>query len=246
VPHLSCADLAADALGEDLGPAARQRVEPRRLQLAQHLLVGHAVEIGEERDLDRREALQVDARADPLQPAQHVGVVRERQVRVQAVDDVDLGERLVGAGPQLVEDLLERQRVGPVVARLEPRERTEEAAGDADVGRLEADVEVVVRAAAVPLLALAVGEPAERVGVGATEEADAVLEPEPRSGVQLVGDLAQPEGFDPLQHNLAIVPSAFFPQPSVLLFRCYTPGEQLTLSPAASGSGCKSHAVPPL
>jgi hypothetical protein len=67
------------------------------MQLAQHLLVGHPVEIREERDLDGREALQVDARPDPLQPAQHVGVVRERQVRVEPVDDVHFGERLVRA-----------------------------------------------------------------------------------------------------------------------------------------------------
>ena len=56
-------DLPAHALGENLGAAARQRIEPGRHQLAQHLLVGHAVEIGEERDLDGGEALQVDVRA---------------------------------------------------------------------------------------------------------------------------------------------------------------------------------------
>ena len=60
---LVVADLLAHALGEDLRAAARQRIEARVHQLAQHLLVGHAVEIGEERDLDGGEALQVDARA---------------------------------------------------------------------------------------------------------------------------------------------------------------------------------------
>ena len=60
---LVVADLLAHALGEDLGAAAGQRIEPGVLQLAQHLLVGHPVEIGEERDLDRGEALQMDARA---------------------------------------------------------------------------------------------------------------------------------------------------------------------------------------
>ena len=68
-------DLLAHALGEDLGAAAGQRVEPGGHQLAQHLLVGHAVEIGEERDLDGREALQVDVRADPLEAAQQLRVV---------------------------------------------------------------------------------------------------------------------------------------------------------------------------
>ena len=68
---LVVADLPAHALGEDLGAAAGQRIEPGLLQLAQHLLVGHAVEVGEERDLDGGEALQVDRRADPLEAAQH-------------------------------------------------------------------------------------------------------------------------------------------------------------------------------
>ena len=60
---LVVADLPPHALGEDLRAAAGQRVEPRRLQLAQHLLVGHLVEIGEERDLDRGEALEMNVRA---------------------------------------------------------------------------------------------------------------------------------------------------------------------------------------
>ena len=89
-------DLPAHALGEDLGAAARQRIEPGGHQLAQHLLVGHAVEIGEERDLDGGEALQMDVRADALEAAQQLRVVVERQIGMQAVDDVDFGERLVG------------------------------------------------------------------------------------------------------------------------------------------------------
>ena len=94
---LVVADLAADARGEDLRAATGQRVEPGVLQLAQHLLVAHAVEIGEERDLDRGEALQMNLRADPLEAAEHLRVIAERQIGVQAVDDVDFGERLVGA-----------------------------------------------------------------------------------------------------------------------------------------------------
>ena len=108
---LVVADLPPHALRENLGAAARQRVEPGVHQLAQHLLVGPAVEIGEERDLDGGEALQMDVRTDPLEAAQHVQVVVERQIRVQAVDDVDLGERLVRARAQLVPGLLERHRV---------------------------------------------------------------------------------------------------------------------------------------
>ena len=45
-------------------PPPGSESRPAVLQLAQHLLVGHAVEIGEERDLDRGEALQVDVGPD--------------------------------------------------------------------------------------------------------------------------------------------------------------------------------------
>ncbi len=99
-------DLPAHALREDLGAAAGQRVEARVHQLAQDLLVGHRVEIREERDLDGGEALQVDLGTDPLEAAQQLLVVVERQIRMQAVDDVDFGEGLVGARAQLRPGLL--------------------------------------------------------------------------------------------------------------------------------------------
>ena len=74
-------DFLAHALREDLGAAARQRIKARRLQLLEHLLVGLAVVIGKERDLDGGEALQVNAGPDLLQPAQQIRVVAERQAR---------------------------------------------------------------------------------------------------------------------------------------------------------------------
>ena len=60
-------DLLAHALGEDLGAAAGQRIEARGLQFLQHLRVGLAVVIGEERDLNRGETLQVNAGPHLLQ-----------------------------------------------------------------------------------------------------------------------------------------------------------------------------------
>ena len=114
---LVVADLAAHPLGEDLRAAARQRIEPGIHQLAQHLLVGPAVEVGEERDLDRGKALEVDVGPDPLEAAQHVQVVVERQIGMQAVDDVDFGQRLMRPRAQLVPELFERHRVRPGIAR---------------------------------------------------------------------------------------------------------------------------------
>ena len=230
------ADLPPHAGREDLGAAARQRIEARRHQLAQHLLVGHPVEIGEERDLDRREALQVDGGLDLLQPAQQRRVVVERQVRVEAVDDVDLGDGLVGAHAELVQRLLERERVGVLVAGLQARERAEQAVGHADVRGLEADVVVVEGQAAVALLALAVGQPAEGQRVRALEQADAVLERQPLAGVQFLPDVQQPRARNPgfsqhARHRAFTDPFSRHGssrrtqvmKPVLLIVTCYTP-----------------------
>ena len=95
---------------------------------------------------------------------------------MQAVDDVDFGQRLMRALPELVPHLLERHRVGAGVTRLQPRERAEQAARDAHVGRFQADVEVVEGAPAVPLLALAIGEPANGEEIRALEQPHAIAQ----------------------------------------------------------------------
>ena len=186
------ANLAADALREHLGPSARQRVEPGLHQFAQHLLVGPAVDVREERDLHRREALEMHVGADALEPPQQLQVVVERQVRVQTVDHVYLGQGLVLPRPQLVPHLLQGQGVGTVVAGLQAGERAEQAACDADVGRLDADVVVEERPARVPPLALAVGQPTQRQQVGAGEQPHAVFVAQPHPVVELLGDIEQP------------------------------------------------------
>src|SRR6185369_7237376 len=99
----------------------------------------------EERNFHGSEALQMNTRTNRLQPAKHVEVVRKRQVGMEAVDDVDFGERLVRALTKLAEDLLERHRIRLRIARLEARERTEETRGHADVRGLETQVVVVER-----------------------------------------------------------------------------------------------------
>ena len=193
-PALVVADFPADALGENLGAAAGQRVEPGRHQLAQHLLVRLAVEIGEEGNLHRGETLQMDIGPDALEAAQQLRVVVERQIGMQPVDDVDFGEGLGGAAAELVPGFVERHRVGAGVAGLEPRERAEEAARHADVGRLDADVVVVEGLRAVPLLAFAIGQPAHRQEVGTVEKPHTVGEIEPDAGIQLVRNVRKAGG----------------------------------------------------
>src|SRR5690349_12044504 len=104
----------------------------------------------------------MDVGTNALEPAQHVEVVIERQLRMKAVDDVDFGQRLMGTLAQLVPRLLERHRVRAGIARSKTGERAEQTACHADVGGLETDVEVVIRPVLMPFLALAIGEPANR------------------------------------------------------------------------------------
>ena len=130
--------------------------------------------------------------ADALEPPQQLEVVVERQVRVQAVDHVHLGEGLVLPSPQLVPHLIEGQGIGAVVTRPQPCERTEQTARDADVGRLDPDVVIEERLAGMPPFALAIGEPAQRQQVGAVEQPYAVLVEQPNPGVELFRDIEEP------------------------------------------------------
>ena len=184
-------NLLADALGEDLRPAAWQRVQPCRHQLAQHLLVRLTVEIGEERNLDSGETLQMDCRTNPFEPAQQLRVIAERQVGVQAIDDVNFGERLIGALSKLAPGLVERHGVRVWIARLQAGERAEQAAGDADVGGFDADVEIVVGASGVPPLALPIREPADREKIGTLEQPPPVAERQALARIELVGDIEE-------------------------------------------------------
>jgi hypothetical protein len=133
----------------------------------------------------------MDTGTDPLEAAQQVCVIAERQIGVQAVDDVDFGERLIRAPAKLVPRLLERHRVCLGHARLQPRERAEQAAGLADVGRLEAQVVVEVGARAVALFALAIGQPSDGKQIVAFEQTHALVEGQPFGRLQLVVDVGQ-------------------------------------------------------
>ena len=85
----------------------------------------------------------------------------ERQPGMKAVDDVDFGERLVRALPQLGEHLLEAHRVRAGVAGTQTRKRAEETRRFADVGRLEPQVVIEIRAVAVTPFAFAIRQRAQ-------------------------------------------------------------------------------------
>ena len=85
-------DEPPHAIGEDLGAAAGKRAEAGGLELAQHLLVREPGERRHVVDLGRRVALEVHVGQRVVQRRDRVAVEGEVDVRVLAVDHVDLGE----------------------------------------------------------------------------------------------------------------------------------------------------------
>src|SRR2546429_6701744 len=65
----------------------RSTLFPYTTLFRSHLRIALAVQIGEECDLDGREALQVNVGTDSFEAAQQLRVVVERQVGVQSVED---------------------------------------------------------------------------------------------------------------------------------------------------------------
>ena len=127
-----------------------QAVEPlRAASRLEHLDVGHPVVRGEEVDLDRGEALHVDVGLDPLEAREKLLVVREREARVQAVDDVNLARRIVHPGLELAPRFLDAHRASPRRALFQLREGAKEAGRDADIGRFDPHVPVEVGAVLV-------------------------------------------------------------------------------------------------
>ena len=110
---------------------------------------------------------------------------------MEAVDDVDFGERFVRTLPKLGEDLLQRHRMRAGVVRPQARERAEQTRRFADVRRLEPQVVIEIGARAMPPLALAIGHPADGQEVGRLKQAQPVVQRQALAALELVGDVEE-------------------------------------------------------
>ena len=185
-------DEPAYAVGEDLRAASGERSEPGCLELAQHLLVREARERRHVVDLGGRVALEVHVGKRVVQRGDRVAVEGEVDVRVLAVDHVDLGEPgHLALSEHVLDELLGRERVR-VLLLARRGEGAELALHAADVRLVQVQVldEVhLVRAAA--RAAREVGERAELEQVVRLEDRDAVVEVEALSGLDLLPDRLQ-------------------------------------------------------
>ena len=125
-------DEPAHAVNEDLRPAAGERGEPRILQPPQGILDRDALLLGKVQYLRRRKGVNHNGGVSLAYGSQHVLVVRERQVGVNAALYHDLRPACRRCLADLCEDLLHRQEIG--VGRVLLRvERAEPALIHADV-----------------------------------------------------------------------------------------------------------------
>ena len=169
-PHrggqLALGQHPAHVVVEDLGRGAGQRVDARLLGPDQPLPDRHAGPRRAVHHLHRGERMDVKIWAAPLYFGSDFEICRSRQIGV----DASLHAHLGGAGlPRLgrtVADLLEREgvRVG-VGAAL--GEGAEPAAGVADVGEVDVAGDDVGDVVADDLAAQRVGDPGQRLQVGA-------------------------------------------------------------------------------
>src|SRR5262249_30056077 len=123
-------------------------------------------------------ALQMHLRIDALETGEELLVVGERQARMKAIDDVELGRRIVPAIFELLPRLFEAHGVRARHVLLELRERAKQAGGNAYVCHLEAHVPIEIRAVSVLALTYLVGQLTYREEIGLVKECDAVLKGE--------------------------------------------------------------------
>src|SRR5215210_644166 len=168
-------DLVAHAIDEDLGAAARERVEARVAEPRERLVDR---QLGAPRDvlhLARRERVQVD-RVARLDRAEEVFVVRDVEVRVVAA----LHEQPGAADRERLLDLLEDDRLGQQVALARVARAAVEGAevavrvADVRVVEVSVDDERDPRRVALAVADL-VGDAADGHEVAAAEELECVL-----------------------------------------------------------------------
>ena len=155
------ADDMPDAIGENLSSAAGHGIESRLFEFDQYLARRHFADLGEEGDLDHGERLEVYLREAFFQAGDEIDVVLERQVGMQAADDVKLGDGFGVTGAGRGPDFLQRHgvRAGNVFLAAEGAQA---ASGHADVRVVDVAIDVEVGEVAVHPLAHMIGQPADR------------------------------------------------------------------------------------
>jgi hypothetical protein len=122
-----------------------------------------------------------------LEAPDQIEKVLQRQVGVQAADNVELGHRLGVAGGRCLPGLFQRHGVAGRIALL-AAEGAQPAVGHANVGGIDVAIDVEVGHIAVHPLAHMVGQPAHRQYIGGAVEHQTLVEVEPLASQHLGGN----------------------------------------------------------
>src|ERR1700739_2008053 len=185
--HLVIANHSTHARIENFCASAGQGVHSRAFECEQRIADGKLGDAREIADLDHGESLQMHARTAGFQPSNQVEKIVEREIGVQAADQMKFRgaftQTLFGALP----DFFQGKCVGAGSVRA-AAESAELAMRHADVRWVDVPVNVEVANVAVALFADVVRQPAQGQQIGRAINGDAVLEAEPFAGQNFGGD----------------------------------------------------------
>jgi hypothetical protein len=156
--NLVIADDVANAVAENLRPAARQRINTCFLQLFECLANRELGALGQVGYLDHGEGFQVDLRKAFLQTGNEIEKILKRQVGMQSADDVELRHRFAVSGSGGLVGLLQRHRVGARRILLSPKS-AETAGRHADIRWIDMPIDIEVRLVPMQALADVIREP---------------------------------------------------------------------------------------
>src|SRR6266853_1696979 len=174
---------------EYFGAATREARDACILQGDQDLRDRQLLGAREVRDLDRREGFDVDIGVARFEAAEHVDVVGEPQLGMQAPHDVELARRVVARRVGLGEDLFETPRVRAFLLR-HAREGAEDArvAQHAHVRGVDVLIRGEAHTAAVAPAVHLIGEPPDGEQVVRVEQRERVVARQPLAALDLVRD----------------------------------------------------------
>src|SRR5580765_6637218 len=187
---LVIADDVTNSVGEDLRTTTGHGVDARGLHSLEGFANGHLAALGQEGNLDHRERLDVDLRKALFEAANEIHEVLKGQVGMESTDDMELGDGFSVASACSLPGLFKRHGVSACLALL-AAEGAETAGGNADVRRVDVPVDVEVSDVSVEFFADVIGEPTDSEDVAATIERHAVVEAEPHTGEDLLGNRAE-------------------------------------------------------
>ena len=188
------ADDAPHSLVEDFRAAARQRIHAGIDQLGKRLANRKLAALRQIGDLHHGERLQVNLGEALLQPAKHVAIPIQRQLRMQAADNMELGDRFAPTLARAMPHFVERPGVSlGILGALS--EGAQLATRHADIGGIDVPVDVKPGDVAVFALAHQVGHIADGENIVALEKRDAVRGIQANIGLYLFQNRPQPPVF---------------------------------------------------